>query len=87
VSGQFIGDILFVVLPNKRQLPCIRSALPIDQPVQVAIQFLFVAVETGFLDRELAGAEQECNAATSSKLPTAPSKRRLALNRNIRSIG
>jgi hypothetical protein len=32
-SGQLACYIFFVVLPNKRQLPCIRSALPIDRPL------------------------------------------------------
>jgi hypothetical protein len=31
-SGELVGDIFFAILPNKRPLPRIQSALPIDRP-------------------------------------------------------
>jgi hypothetical protein len=55
-SGQFVGDIFFVALPNKRRLPRTRSALPIDRrfavrliPEQGCHPILFVAVEKRLL--------------------------------------
>jgi hypothetical protein len=55
-SDQLANDIFFVVLPNKRQSPCIRSALPIDRILAVRLMpstglpsGSFFAVETDAL--------------------------------------
>jgi hypothetical protein len=52
--GLFIGDIFFVILPNKRQLPHIRSVSPIDLalpadrcPTSALYPVRFSGAETG----------------------------------------
>src|ERR1700722_12916133 len=84
-------DIFLVVLPIKRRLPFIRSALPIDR-LLLSVDAVSRCLERGCQPMHFGGVETGLRDRPHvlnclSKLRTASLERRLAFNRYIRSIG